>query len=239
MYRTETVEVRASAMPVLVFEPQAQGPHPGLVIAQHLPIAHAGLEKDPFQIRVGERYAQAGYACVIPYLFHWWPPETDVEVKRAEFSDDRTVEDLDAARTLLAGLERVDADRIGILGHCFGGRVAWLGACHEPRYKACAVFYGGRIKLEFAGGAPAPITLAGNIRCPVLGIFGNDDQGPSPEDVNDYEAALKAAGVPYEFHRYDGAGHGFQDFNNPERYREAQSEDAWEKALAFFARHLG
>ncbi|MDX1431671.1 MAG: dienelactone hydrolase family protein [Gammaproteobacteria bacterium] len=238
MYRSETVEVEGSAMQVLVFEPPGTGPHPGLVIAQHLPIAHTGLEKDPFQIRVGERYAEAGYACVIPYLFHWWPPETDVEVKRKEFSDPRTVADLAAARGLLAGLASVDDARIGILGHCFGGRVAWLGACHEPRYEACAVFYGGRIKLEFAGGEPAPITLAAGIRCPVLGIFGNDDQNPSAQDVDDYEAALEAAGVEHEFHRYDGAGHGFQDFNNPERYRETQSEDAWAKALDFFARHL-
>jgi carboxymethylenebutenolidase len=72
----------------------------------------------------------------------------------------------------------------------------------------------------------------------VLGIFGNEDQGPSPDDVNDYEAALKAAGVSYEFHRYDGAGHGFQDFNDENRYRKAQSEDAWEKAIAFLDRHL-
>ena len=225
-------------MPVLVFEPHGDGPHPGLVIAQHLPIAHAGLEKDLFQIDVGQRYAAAGYACVIPFLFHWWPPDTEIDVKRAEFRDDWTVADLSAAVALLTGMASVDGDRMGILGHCWGGRVAWLGACHEPRYRACAVFYGGRVKLPFADGASAPIRLAGDIRCPVLGIFGNDDQGPSPADVDDYQAALDSNGVSYEFHRYDDAGHGFQDFNNPERYREAQSEDAWQKALAFFNQHL-
>lgn len=238
MYRSESVEVQGSAMPVLVFEPPGDGPHPGLVIAQHLPIAHTGLTNDPFQIDVGERYAAAGFACVIPFLFHWWPLDADIAVKRAEFRDDWTVADLSAAFGLLSGLQSVDGERIGILGHCWGGRVAWLGACHEPRYRACAVFYGGRIKLPFADGAPPPITLAKNIRCPVLGIFGNEDQGPSPEDVDDYEAALETNGIAHEFHRYDGAGHGFQDFNNPERYREAQSEDAWEKALAFFRRQL-
>lgn len=238
MYRSESIDVRGSSMPVLVFEPDADGPHPGLVIAQHLPIAHTGLENDPFQMKVGERYAAAGFACVIPFLFHWWPVDVDVDVKRAEFRDDWTVADLNAAFGLLSGMQSVDGDRVGILGHCWGGRVAWLGACHEPRYRACAVFYGGRIKLSFADAAPPPITLAGNIRCPLLGIFGNEDQGPSPEDVDDYEAALDAAGVAHEFHRYDGAGHGFQDFNNPERYREIQSEDAWQKALAFFRQHL-
>ena len=237
MYRRERVEVRGDPMPVLVFDAAGPGPHPGLVIAQHLPNAHAGLEKDPFQLAVGERYAQAGYTCAMPYVFHWWPPETDVDVKRAEFSDDRTLADLRAAFALLAGSERVDAERIGIVGHCWGGRIAWVGAAGDPRYRACAVFYGGRIKVPF-GDAAAPIDLAHDIACPVLGIFGNDDPSPSPGDVDDYEAALRAAGVHREFHRYDGAGHGFQDFNMPQGYREVQSEDAWAKAIDFFDRHL-
>ncbi len=232
MYRTETVDVLGNPMPVLVFEPEGKGPHPGLVIAQHLPVAHAGLETDPFQIKTGERYAAAGFVCVMPFLFHWWPVDAEMDLKRAEFRDDWTVADLHAAFGLLESASNVDGDRIGILGHCWGGRISWLGACHEPRYRACGVFYGGRVKLQFADGAPAPITLA-------KGIFGNEDQGPSPADVDDYQAALDANGVANEFHRYDGAGHGFQDFTNPERYRESQSEDAWQKALAFFHQHLG
>ena len=238
MYRSEIVDVGGNPMPILIFEPEGDGPHPGLVIAQHLPVAHAGLEKDSFQLSVGERYAAAGFACVMPFLFHWWPVETDIDVKRAEFRDDWTVADLSAAFTLLADLPSVDENRIGIVGHCWGGRVSWLGACHEPRYKACTVFYGGRVKVPFADGAPAPITLAGNIPCPVLGIFGNEDEGPSPADVDDYQAALESNGVACEFHRYDGAGHGFQDFNSPERYRETQAEDAWRKAIEFFGRNL-
>ena len=104
--------------------------------------------------------------------------------------------------------------------------------------RACIVFYGGRIKASFADGAAPPVTLAGSMNASVLGIFGNEDQGPSPEDVNDYEQALRDAGVSYEFHRYDGAGHGFQDYTNPERYRDAQSEDAWQKAIGFLERTL-
>jgi carboxymethylenebutenolidase len=238
MYRSEYLDVQGHAMPTLVFEPEGSGPHPGVVIAQHLPVAHAGLEKDPFTIDLGERYAAAGYACVIPFIFHWWPEDEDIMVKREAFRDDWTVADLNAAYQYLAGLSRVDANRIGILGHCWGGRVAWLGACNNPDYKACIVFYGGRVKLAFADGGTPPIDLADRIPCPVLGIFGNEDQGPSPEDVNDYEVALKKAGVPYEFYRYDGAGHGFQDFHDTNRYRKEQSEDAWSKAIAFLDRHL-
>jgi carboxymethylenebutenolidase len=225
-------------MPTLVFEAEGDGPHPGLVIAQHLPVAHEGLEKDPFTIDVGERYAAAGYVCVIPFLFHWWPPDEELAVKFKEFRDDWTVADLAAARGLLAAEPGVDEHRTGILGHCWGGRVAWLGACHDPDFRACGVFYGGRIKASMADGAPPPIELADRIRCPVLGIFGNDDKGPSPDDVDDYERALVANGVPCEFHRYDGAGHGFQDFSNADRYCSEQSDDAWTKSLAFFGEHL-
>ncbi len=238
MYTKTSVDILGSAMEILVFEPEGAGPFPGVVVAQHLPIAHAGLEKDPFTIDVGERLASAGYACVIPYVFHWWPPDTDIAVKRAEFRDDWTVADMAAAYDRLAGLANVDGDRIGIVGHCWGGRVAWLAACHNPRYKAAAVFYGGRIKLAMGPDAVPPITLAHRIPCPVLGIFGNDDENPSPADVDDLDAALAAAGVAHDFHRYDGAGHGFQDFGDETRYREAAAADAWDKLLAFFAAEL-
>ena len=174
----------------------------------------------------------------MPFIFHWWPKEAPMEQKRQEFRDDNTVADLKASVDLLGGLANCDAGRIGIVGHCWGGRVSWLGACHDDRLKACGLFYGGRIKLPFSDGAPPPIELAGNIKSPVIGFFGNEDQNPTPEDVNDYEAALKAAGVRYEFHRYDGAGHGFQDATSPQKYCEQQSEDAWEKAITFFHREL-
>ncbi len=233
MYTKQTVDVQGSRMEILVFEPDGDGPFPGIVAAQHLPVAHAGLENDPFTIDTGERLANAGYACVIPFIFHWWPPDEDVAVKRAEFRDDWTLADLDAAYAMLTGMDRVDAARIGIVGYCWGGRVAWLGACHNPDYKAAAVLYGGRIKLAMGPDSVPPIELAGRIACPMIGIFGNDDLNPSPADVDDLDAALNAAGVEHEFHRYDGAGHGFHDFTNEQRYREAATVDSRQKVLAF------
>jgi carboxymethylenebutenolidase len=116
--------------------------------------------------------------------------------------------------------------------------VSWLGACHNPEYKACAVFYGGRIKLPLGPGTPPAIDLAGNINCPVIGLFGNEDENPSPADVDDLAAALSAAGVPHTFHRYDGAGHAFQNFPSEEKYRHEASEDAWDKVLAFLNKTL-
>jgi len=233
MYSKQILDVQGSPMETLVFMPEGNGPAPGIVVAQHLPIAHEGLEKDPFTIDVGEKLSAAGYAVVIPFIFHWWPPETDVAIKREEWNDDKTVADLDAAYKLLTSLDGVAADKTGIIGHCWGGRVTWVGACHNPDYKAAVMLYGGRIKVGMGEGCPPAIGLAGNIRCKMMGIFGNDDQNPSPADVADLDAALTAVGVEHVFHQYDGAGHGFQDFVNKERFRKEQTEDSWAKLLAF------
>ena len=238
MYTKEQADVQGNPMDLLVFTPDGAGPFPGIVVAQHLPVAHMGLEKDPFTIDVGEKFAAAGYACAIPYMFHWWPPEEDMAVKRDAFRDDWAVADMDAAFSALAGMSPVDSGRIGIIGHCWGGRLAWLGASRNPNYKGAAVLYGGRIKVAMGPDSTPPIELADRIPCPVIGIFGNDDQNPSPADVDDLDAALAKAGVAHEFHRYDGAGHGFQDFSNPERYREAATEDSWPKVFSFFDAHL-
>ncbi|MBT4007121.1 MAG: dienelactone hydrolase family protein [Rhodospirillales bacterium] len=234
MHDMEILEVGGSPMETLVFSPKGVGPFPGVIVMQHLPVAHGGLETDPFTLDVGERLAKAGYVAIIPFMFHWWPKAEEKELKRDEFRDDRAAADLQVAYQFTANMDNVDATKIGIMGHCWGGRLSWLGACHNPDYKACAVLYGGRIKTGLGDGSVSLITLADQIPCPVLGIFGNDDKNPSPDDVDDLDKALDAVGVEHVFHQYDGAGHGFQDFVNTDRYRQVQSDDAWEKLLAFF-----
>ena len=233
-----TTEVLGSSMEVFLYLPEGEGPHPAIVLAQHIPVGHAGLENDEFTLETARRFAANGFAVAVPFIFHWWPKSADIKLKRDESRDDWMVADVRAAFDLLVSREAVDGDRIGVVGHCWGGRVAWLAACHIPALAGCAIFYGGRVKIPMGEGNPAPIELAGNIRCPVVGFFGNDDANPTPEDVDDYASALQAAGVRHEFFRYDGAGHAFQNFPTPERYREAASEDAWEKVLAFLRREL-
>lgn len=228
-----TVDVLGSDMEVFLFEAGLSAPAPGVVLAQHIPVGHTGIENDTFTLAAAERFAAAGFAVAVPFIFHWWAKNDAIEKKRDESRDDWMVADMRAAFTCLAGRHNVDGDRIGVVGHCWGGRVAWLAACHIPELAACAIFYGGRIKLPMGPGSVPPIELAGNIRCPVIGFFGNEDQNPTPADVDDYSAALSAAEVPHTFHRYDGAGHAFQNFPSPERYREEASEDAWSKVLAF------
>lgn len=233
------VDVQGSPMEVFLFLPETDGPYPGLVLAQHIPVGHTGIENDEFTLATARRFAANGFAVAVPFIFHWWPKDADIQVKRDESRDDWMVADMRAAYDALAAHQAVDEHRIGVAGHCWGGRVAWLAACHLDTLAACAIFYGGRVKIPMGAGNPAPIELAGNINCPVAGFFGNEDRNPTPEDVDDYAEALSKAGVRHEFYRYDGAGHAFQNFPTPDRYNEAASEDAWEKVLAFLARELG
>jgi len=238
MHRIDTVTVKDSPMEIFMFEPKGDGPHPGIVLAQHIPVGHTGIENDDFTLKAAERFAENGFAVAVPFIFHWWPKSEEMSVKRDEFRDDWTTLDMKAAYDHLAAQANVDENRIGIVGHCWGGRVAWLGACHLPNLKACAVFYGGRIMATMGPGTPPPIELAGNIKCPVAGYFGNNDENPSPADVKELSAALDKVGVPHEFHGYDGAGHAFQNFPSPERYNETASEDAWGKVLTFLGKNL-
>ena len=83
----------------------------------------------------------------------------------------------------------------------------------------------------------APIDYTKDLEAPLLGLFGNDDKFPTPEQVDVHEAELKKYGKDHEFHRYDGAGHGFFYYHTP-MYRQEQAMDAWNKVFAFFENRL-
>jgi carboxymethylenebutenolidase len=83
----------------------------------------------------------------------------------------------------------------------------------------------------------APVDYTADLSCPVLGIFGNEDLSPTPEQVNQLEQALKGHSKVYEFHRYDGAGHGFFYHNRP-NYRQEQAVDGWDKIFTFLDSYL-
>lgn len=226
-----------SQMEVFIFDPELETPSPGIILAQHIPVGHTGIENDEFTLKTAERYAAAGYVVAVPFIFHWWPKSEDMLVKAKAFTDDKTRLDLEATYELLKEHPGVNPKRVGIVGHCWGGRVAWLGACLLP-VQACAVFYGGRVKLPLGEDNPPAISLTHQMTCSFIGFFGDQDQNPTPEDVNDYETALREAGIDYTFHRYPDAGHAFQNFPTPERYNETASEDAWGKVLDFLANTL-
>lgn len=231
------LNVDGSRMECLIAVPEGAGPHPAIIIAPHLP-ADLGLKDDPFTDGVADRYAQAGYVCAVPQVFHRQPADRPRPEKRAHMHDDEVMTDLTAARDFLIARDDVDGARMGILGHCTGGRMSILAATRDYHYKAAVDFWGGGVNGAWGEGMPAPIEGVDNIQCPVAGFFGNEDGSPSPADVDELEARLRKHGKDIEFQRYDEAGHAFQNFTNADRYREAASEDAWAKAIGFLDRHL-
>lgn len=238
MHTIVKTSVLDSEMEVFVFTPEGEGPFPGILLAQHIPMGHTGLENDPFTLATAQRLADNGYIVAVPFIFHWWPKSDPMDRKREESRDDWMVEDMKAGLTVLKAQSAVNTSRLAVVGHCWGGRVAWLTACHIHEFACMATFYGGNIKKALGAGNVPPLQLALHITCPVIGFYGNNDTNPSPEDVDEYSTALSEAGVPHEFHQYDDAGHAFQNFPMPERYVEAASEDAWDKLLDFLAENL-
>jgi len=124
----------------------------------------------------------------------------------------------------------VKKDRIGAIGWCMGGRYTLALAVDEPTLAAAVAYYGA---------PPTDDAAIAKIKAPVLGNFGAEDKGPSPEQVKAFEAALKKAGKSADIKIYDGAGHAFANVDNPwGGYREAAAKDAWARSVAFLARHL-
>jgi carboxymethylenebutenolidase len=130
---------------------------------------------------------------------------------------------------------------VGVIGMCSGGRHAFLAACRVDGIDAAVDCWGGRVvasKENLTEACPvAPIDYTAQLGCPLLGLIGNDDKFPTPEEVDLHERALKKCGKDYEFHRYDGAGHGIWYYHN-EMYRPKQAMNAWDKTFAFLGKHL-
>ena len=134
-----------------------------------------------------------------------------------------------------AGKNGGDAGRIGVIGFCRGGRQTWLYAAHSPHLKAAVAFYGP------LGGKPSSIQpktaldVAADIKCPLLGLYGAQDQGIPVASVKEAEARTQAARKTVDIVIYPDAGHGFHADYRPS-YKPADAADAWNRAIAWFQR---
>jgi carboxymethylenebutenolidase len=208
-----------------------------VVLVHHLP------GWDEFYRETTRRFAQHGYATLCPNLYHRFgpgSPDDAAAAARAQggVTDASVIGDCQAAANYLRSLPYTNG-KVGVIGTCSGGRHAYLVACSVPGFNGvCDLWGGGVVQPETTPQRPvAPIDLTSKLDCPVLGLFGNDDQNPSPEAVNELEEALKKNGKQYEFHRYDGAGHGFFYYDRP-NYRQEQAMDGWKHVLTFFEKNL-
>ena len=238
----ETVQISGhggDAIDSYVARPSGEGPFPGVIVIHHMP------GWDEWSIEVTRRFAQHGYAAICPNLHHRVGPgpltEVVQRVRDAGGSrDDYVVGDIQAALDYLRSLP-FSSGPVGVIGFCSGGRVAYMVGCKVPGIDAAVDCWGGNViapaDRPTENQPAAVIDMTPDLACPLLGIFGNDDQDPDPEQVNKTEAELKKHNKSYEFHRYDGAGHGFFGWERPS-YRPELAVDAWQKVYAFYERHL-
>jgi carboxymethylenebutenolidase len=220
------VEVGGCPMRILHTTPAGAGPHPAMVIMFH----RGGFDK--FTEKVADDLAAAGYVTAAPDVYHY-PPVHEKAEDNDFPKDPGIIADIGATLDYLAARGDVDMDRLGIIGHCMGGRMAFLGASTDSRFKACVPYYSGNMFKPWSDDGPTPFELLKDMKAEVAGFFGNDDGNPSPDDVNKLDEELTRLGIAHTFHRYDGAGHAFQNFLAPERHRPDQTADSWSKTVPF------
>jgi carboxymethylenebutenolidase len=191
---------------------------------------------------VTERFAAEGYHAVAPEFFHraggGTAPYDDFSKVMPLYeglTDDGILMDIDAAFTHLEGIGH-SAASVGLVGFCFGGRVAFLAAARRA-FGASVGFYGGGIVTARFPQFPPLVSESATLQTPWLGLFGDEDTGIPIEDVEAIRTALEAAPVPTEIVRYAGAEHGFFCNERP-AYNAEASADAWPRTLDWFERHL-
>ena len=221
-------------------KPEGKGPFPGVVLIHHLP------GWDEWITEVVRKLAHHGYLAISPHLYFrdgpGSPDDIGARVRAAGgVADEQVVGD---ARGALAFLRAQPSSngKVAVMGFCSGGRHAYLTGCRAPEFDAVVDCWGGNVivddKAQLNAKRPvAPIDLTEQLTAPLIGIFGNDDENPTADQVNRTETVLKRLGKTYEFYRYDGAGHAF--FNTSRTaYRAEQAADGWRKVFAFLQKHL-
>jgi len=214
-------------------------PRGGVVVIHHMP------GYDDASKQIVHKFAFHGYNVVMPNLY--WreapgaSPDDAAATARAKggVPDDRLVGDVAGGTEYLKGLSNSNG-KVGVIGYCSGGRQSFLAAVSLP-LDAAVDCYGAFVVGTPPEGMPlkvGPIVdKTPQLSCPLLGLFGADDQHPSPDQVAELEKALQEAGKTYEFHSYEGAGHAFFSVNRP-AYRVEAANDGWEKILAFYGTYL-
>jgi len=192
---------------------------------------------------VCRRLAKAGYCAIAPELFaRQGDPRQSKSIPDllnhiiAKVPDAQVLADLDAC-VAWAGTRGADSSRLGITGFCWGGRIAWLYAAHNPRLKAGVAWYGRLVGATSDLTPRHPADIAGALNGPVLGLYGGLDTGIPLETVEAMEQSLAAshngASRASAIHVYDNAPHAFHADYRPS-YRKQEAEDGWRRLLAWF-----
>jgi carboxymethylenebutenolidase len=226
-----SVIVGGHAMPIYLDRPASGMPWPAIVLTYH----REGI--DEFTKWVARRYAEAGYLVAVPEIAHRISADVPLHDRKRHLKDAEIVADIGATLAYLKTHADVAHDRLGIAGHCMGGHVLFVAACALPDF-ACAVACYPTGMFEAWGEGKTPFDQLRRLKCPVIGFFGNEDRNPSPQDADKLDAELTRLKIEHVFHRYPGAGHGFQRPTKDAPAIRAAQADSWQKIFAFLAEKL-
>ncbi|WP_374467586.1 dienelactone hydrolase family protein [Ferrovibrio sp.] len=231
------IPVKGGMMKAYRAQPAGAGPFPTILVVQEIFGVHEYI-KDTCR-----RFAKLGYQAIASDLYARqgdMSKVTDMQGAIAvagKVPDAQVMADLDATAAW-AAKNGGNPNRLGITGFCWGGRITWLYAAHNPKVKAGVAWYGRLVGQASELTPKHPIDIVKDLKAPVLGLYGAADQGIPVASVEQMKAALEAAKRFNTFYVYPDTPHAFHADYRPS-YRKAEAEDAWQKAVGFFKVHLG
>ena len=230
---SEGIQVGASTMRLHLNAPDGPGPFPSIAVI------HAGPGLNRFVQNITDRLVAEGYATIAPDLFHRISDDmlSDGSRRIDHLDDSEIVADVNATVDFLRSSPNIDTERLGIVGFCLGGRVAWLAAATNSSFKGAVPYYGGNIVVPWGKVAQTPFDLTSQINCPMMCHFGELDPNPSQADMALLDAELTRLGKAHQFFTYPTAGHAFMD-NTDSRYNATADEASWQRTLEFFGAHV-
>lgn len=225
-------------LPIYEARPAGPGKYPVVIVIPEIWGMHEYI-KD-----VVRRFAKRGFLAITFEPYARTGGVLKIEEREALMKvvnavpDAQVMGDLNAIVAYAKKLPAARADRIGVTGFCRGGLYTMLFAAQSPDVKAAVPWY-GQIKPAKTAGirTVGPLDVAGQIKAPILGLYGEADQGIPVADVKEMEVALKAAGKTAEFVLYPDAPHAFHADYRPS-YRENPAKDAWARCLTWFNTYL-
>jgi carboxymethylenebutenolidase len=220
-------------IPAYRAQPATGDTFPTILVVQEIFGVHEHI-KD-----ICRRFAKLGYQAIAPELFFRqgdvskFTDFKDIISKVvAKVPDAQVLQDLDATATW-ASKSGGDPSKLAITGFCWGGRIVWLYAAHNPELKAGVAWYGRLTSPKNELQPTHPLDLAASLKAPVLGLYGGADQGIPNSDVVKMQTALKQAGGTSNLVLYPDTPHAFFADYRPS-YREEHARDGWQKLLAWF-----
>jgi len=216
--------------------PASGGPFPVVLVVQEIFGVHEHI-KD-----ICRRFAKVGYFAVAAELFARQGDVSKIsDIKDimpivAAVPDSQVLTDLDATVAWAKSTGKADVAHLGITGFCWGGRIVWLYAAHNPKLRAAVAWYGPLNRNATALQPQHPLNVAGEIKAPVLGLYAGQDKGIPESDIERMRDALKKARPKTEIIVYPDAQHGFNADYRPS-YNAADAQDGWKRMLAWFNAH--